>query len=198
MRPEAIVAGNSGDEVAAAQVDRIQLELGRERVDGPLDRVRRLRPAGAAVGVGRRRVREDARALEAVRGNVVAARVHQAPSSGMPGVTSCRYAPIAETSRTRTPVIVPVLGRGQLDLLDDVAAVDGRAERLRALLDPLDRPVQPPREREAERLLGVDVELGAEAAAHVGGDHAQPRLRDADDTREGEPRCAGSASTSTA
>ena len=66
--------------------------------------------------------------------------------------------------------------------------MDRRRERLRALLDPLHREVQPSRDREAERLLGVDVELRAEAAADVRGDHAQPRLRNADDPRERQPR----------
>ena len=55
---------------------------------------------------------------------------------------------------------------------------------LAALLDPLDRPAEPPRERERERLLGVDVELRAEPAADVGRDDAELRLRDPDDHRE--------------
>ena len=65
-RPDAIAAGNSRDEVAPPDLDRVVAELARQRVHRPLDRVRRLRPAGAAVGVGRRRVREDAGALERV------------------------------------------------------------------------------------------------------------------------------------
>ena len=49
---------------------------------------------------------------------------------------------------------------------------------LRALLGPLDRRSELARERQAERFLGVHVELRAEGAADVRRDHAQLRLRD--------------------
>ena len=52
------------DEVAAAQLDRVDPELARGHVDHALDRVRRLRPAGAAVGPGRRGVGEHAGGLD--------------------------------------------------------------------------------------------------------------------------------------
>src|SRR4029077_2330292 len=54
------------DEVAATDLDGIDFELAGQRVDRPLDRIGGRGPAGATVGVGRGRVREDARALEAV------------------------------------------------------------------------------------------------------------------------------------
>ena len=63
------------DEVQPPDLDRVLAELARERVDRPLDRVRRLRPSRAAIRVGRHRVREDAGALEAVALDVVAAGV---------------------------------------------------------------------------------------------------------------------------
>ena len=43
------------DQIAAAQLERIDLELGGRLVDQPLDDVIRFRPAGAAIGIGRRR-----------------------------------------------------------------------------------------------------------------------------------------------
>ena len=49
-------------------------ELGRQLVHHPLDGERRLRPAGAPVGVGRRRVGEDAGAGEVVGVHLVDAR----------------------------------------------------------------------------------------------------------------------------
>ena len=61
-----------------AELDRVHLQLARERVDRPLDRVRRLGPARAAVRVGRRLVREHARALEVVALDVVRAAVDPA------------------------------------------------------------------------------------------------------------------------
>ena len=62
---------------------------------------------------------------------------------------------------------------------------------LRALLGPLDRAVQPPRQGEADRLLGVRVELRPEAAAHVGGHHAQLGLGDAAGDGLGGPHDVG-------
>src|SRR5664280_2184648 len=46
------------DHVAAAQLGRVEPELARRRIHQALDDVDRLGPAGAAVGAGRRRVRQ--------------------------------------------------------------------------------------------------------------------------------------------
>jgi hypothetical protein len=51
--------------------------------------------------------------------------------------------------------------------------VRGRLVVLAARLGPLDRAAELARDDEGEHLLGVDVELGAEAAADVGSDDAQ-------------------------
>ena len=66
-----------------------------------------------------------------------------------------------------------VLLGGDRDVLDLVAAVVGRDQRLRAGLGPLDRVAQLRRDHEDEDLLGGDLQLAAEAAADVGGDHPQ-------------------------
>ena len=55
------------DEVALAQLHRVDADLRGQRVHGPLDGVGGLRPPGAAVGVGGRHVGEDRRAAEVVR-----------------------------------------------------------------------------------------------------------------------------------
>ena len=169
-----------GDEVEPPQLDRIHLELDRERVDGPFDRVRRLRPSRTAVGIGRRRVREDAGARQAVGGDVVAAAVDPGAEQRDPGRHELQVGAHRGDEPHADGGDLPLRGRGELDLLEDVAAVDGRVESLRALLDPLDRLLEPAGEREAERFLGVDVELRAEAAADVGRDHPQPRLGNPD------------------
>ena len=63
-------------------------------------------------------------------------------------------------------------------------AIGRRAqEMLVAGLDPLDRPPEPSRHRRHEDVLGIDVPLHAEAAAHLGNDHADPLL--------GEPERGG-------
>ena len=62
--------------------------------------------------------------------------------------------------------------------MDDVATVDRGDVVLGALLRPLHRTPEPPGERDGQRLFAVDVELRAEAAADVGGDHPDLRLGD--------------------
>ena len=47
-----------GNEVAAPQLDAILSKLLRGEIDQPLDHEHRFRPAGAAIGIGRRRVAE--------------------------------------------------------------------------------------------------------------------------------------------
>ena len=102
----------------------------------------------------------------------------------MPGVTSCRYAPMPTVSVARTAVILPsAVAASSISwiwsrpwIVDDVA--------LAARLRPLHGAAEPARDRERERLLGVDVQLRAEAAADVGRDHAQLRLGDAGDAAE--------------
>ena len=49
-------------------------------------------------------------------------------------------------------------------------------EVLAPALHPLDRPAEPPRHRRHHDLLGVHVALDAEAAAHLGHEHADPLL----------------------
>src|SRR6266550_1087800 len=71
--------------------------------------------------------------------------------------------------------------------IPDVAAVNRGEVSLAPRFDPLDRPPEPACEGQRERLLRVDVQLGAEAAADVRGDHAQFRLRHARDHRERDP-----------
>ena len=58
---------------------------------------------------------------------------------------------------------------------------------LRAGLDPLDRPPELARGPARDQLLAVDLELGAEAAADVGGDHANVVLGQAEQQRHEQP-----------
>ena len=62
------------NQVAPPQLDPVEA-VGRGReVDQPLDHEHRLRPAGAAIGVGRRRVAQDGARAKARRRNAVDAR----------------------------------------------------------------------------------------------------------------------------
>ena len=65
------------DEVLAAQLGRIHLQLARQHVHGPLDEVGRFRTAGAAIRVGRRLVGEDLRQRDADRRDLVGRIRHQ-------------------------------------------------------------------------------------------------------------------------
>ena len=176
------------DEVEPPQLDRIHLELDRERVDRPFDRIRRLRAARAAIGIGRRRVREDTGAFQAVGGDVVAAAVDPGPEQRDPRRDELQVGAHRGDEPHPDGRDLPLRSRGELDLLENVAAVNRRVEALRALLDPLDRLLEPARKCEAERLLGVHVELRAKPAADVGGNYPQPGFGDADDAREREPQ----------
>ena len=66
-----------------------------------------------------------------------------------------------------------VAHRGDLDILDQVSAVDRDLAVLAAGLGPLDRDAELLGEDDPDCLLGVHVELGAEAAADVGRDDSQ-------------------------
>ncbi len=173
------------DEVEPADLDGALADFSRERVDRPLDRVGRLGPARAAVGVRRRRVREHARAVEVVGVDGVAAGVkpraeqRHARRDGLEVRAHRRGQPRADSGDL-------ALGRGgELDLLDHVAPVDRRQVPLGALLGPLDRAAELAGERDHDHVLGVHVELGAEAAADVRRDHADLRLGHAEDERVG-------------
>ena len=83
-------------------------------------------------------------------------------------------------------MILPSFVAAKRQLVDDVAAVDRRDVVLRTLLRPLHRAAEPLRERDRERLLRVDVQLRAEAAADVGGDDADLRLGDSEDELQRE------------
>ena len=149
-------------------------------------RIRRLRPARAAVGVGRRRRRERPDDLERVGLDVVRPAVDPAAQDRRAGRDELEVGAQPDDELGADAADLAVLVRRVLHLLPLVAAVDRGEVALRALLRPLHRPADPLRQSERERLLGVDVELRAEAAADVRRDHPQARLGHAEDDREPE------------
>ena len=77
----------------------------------------------------------------------------------------------------------------ELGVGDVIASVRVREERLRPVRGPFYRPVDLLGRPGADRLLGVDKDLRAEAAANVGRDHPEFVLRrKADERREHQPR----------
>ena len=176
------------DVVHPPDLRRVLADAMRERVHRPLDRIRRLRAPGAAVRIRRCLVREHARALEVVALDVVDAAVEERAEQRDAGRHELVVrAHVGEQLHAHAAQL-PLLRRGQLDVLDHAAAVDGGDVRLGTLLDPLHRRAELARDGEAERLLGVDVQLRAEAAADVGCDHAELGLGDPERQRERRPQ----------
>ena len=180
--------GELTDEVEAADLDRVLADCARERVDGALDRVRRLRSPGAAVRVGRDRVRENAGALEAVTLDVVCAAIKPRAEQRDTGGHELEVRAEADRQPHTHSGDLPLSGRCKLDLLDLVATVDRGDVAFASPLRPLDRPAEPPRDRKRERLLRIHIQLRAEPPAHVRRDHAELRLRNAEDAAERDAR----------
>ena len=83
---------------------------------------------------------------------------------------------ISRSFRPRTVAVA--LGR-EIDVAEDVAAVRRGHERFRAVLHPLHRDAEALGDRGRDVLFAVDVDLGAEAAAHLGRDGADLILAEA-------------------
>ena len=84
---------------------------------------------------------------------------------------------------------------GYLPVADVVASVRGGEEVLLAALDPLDGLGEVLGDDEGDHLFGVQVELAAEAAAHVGSDYAYLVLGVAGDQREQQPHQVAESAT---
>ena len=175
------------DPVHLADLERVLADLGGELVHEALDGVRRLGTPGAPVGVDPRLVRQHGRAVELVGVPLVDRVEHPR--------TEDRYA-AADDADVRAEVgeqvdleagDLALLGGGQRELLPLVAAVVGRDQRLRAGLGVLARLADLAGHRPGDPLLGSGLQLAAEPASDVGGDHADLRLRYARRGGEQEP-----------
>ncbi len=164
------------DPVLLPDLEGVDADLDGELVHDPLDAVRRLGPAGAAVGVGPGLVGEHRLAGEAVGRELVdgveherAEHRHAAAHDGDVGTEVGQQLDLEAGDRA-------VLLRRQRQLLPLVAAVVGHHQRLAAGLGVLHRPAQPAGDRPGDPLLGRGLELAAEAAADVRRDHPDLRL----------------------
>ena len=182
--------GVLGDEVLAPQLRRIAPGLTGRGLDDGLEQIGRLRPPGAAVGVDRRRVGVDRidRAMD--RRRLVLPGEQGGVEIGRDAGREGRQ--IGAHVRDRVDLQRGEVAVGierQLGLGDVVAAMGVGEEALAALGGPLDRPAEPLGGEQADALLGVDEDLGAEAAADVGRDHPELVLgRDADERRDHQAR----------
>ena len=169
--------GRRRHHVAAAQLHPVNPGLERGGVNQPLDDVVALRPPGAAVGVHWHRVGEHADhvgvdRLEAIdAGQHLGAR-HRRDHRRVVGQVGAHVGDVAYPHRQELAVLV----QRDLTLHDVVAAVRVGQERLAALAGPLHRTAQLAGGVAGQRVLGVQEQLHAEAAAHVGRDDAEPVL----------------------
>ena len=162
-------------------------ELGGELLDHHLDQVGRLRPPGAADGVGRHLVREDPGDVGLDGRDLVATAHHERRERRDERREQLVVgAHVGEDLRVQGGDRAVAL-RAHPHVVDLVAPVRGHLHVLRARRGPAHRPLEPARQVRDERLLAVDVQLRAEAAADVGRDHAEVVLRDAEHAGELEP-----------
>jgi hypothetical protein len=154
------------DVVAAADLVGADAHGPGEGLHGPLDGEGGLGPAGAAVGVGRGHGGEHAGAGERVRRDVVDAVVEEGAEQRDAGGDQLQVRPhVGEQLHPDRGDLAVGVG-GQLDVLDLAPALDGGGRPLGAALGPSGGHTQLLGHREGDELLGVDVELGAEATAH--------------------------------
>ncbi len=159
-----------GDQVLAADLDRVLADLECEEVHRPFDRSGRLGPTGTAVGGGRRRVGDDRRGADLHVRDVVHTRRHRA---GHERGEDRAHADERAGVLDRVQLVVgdlAVTGAADRDVLELGAAVAEAHHRLAAGFAPAHRAAELLRERAEQEFFGVGVDLGAEAAADVGGD----------------------------
>ena len=178
------------DEVSPPELGRIAARLAGRLLDQTLDDEGRLRPAGAAIGVDRRGVGVDRVDLAVDGRDVVLAGQQDAIEVGRHRRRERREIRAEVGDRMDAQAGDLALGvERELGVRHVIAAVRVRQERFRSLRRPFDRPVDLLGRPGAHRLLGIDEDLRAEAAADVRSDHAQLVLRrKSDERRKDEPR----------
>ncbi len=176
------------DPVPLPDRQRVHPEFGGQFVHDPLDGERRLRAASAAVGVGRHLGGEHAGAFERVGVHLVDGRVHERAEQRHPRRHQHQVGAHVGQQVDRQATQPAVAFGRHPDPLPLVAAVVHGHVALAAGLGPLDRPAELAGDQHREHFLGGDLELGAEATAHVGGDDPDVLLRDAEEGRQREPQ----------
>ena len=166
--------GVVGDEVAPAELHRVDLHLARRAIDEALDDIAGLRAPGAAIGVDRRGVGEDSLDLDIDRRRgVVAGEQGAVAPGGNRRREAAEIGPeIGQRGDTHGEELA-VRVEGELRLGEVVARLVVGEEDLAAVGRPLDGTAKPGGEPQNQRLLVIERALGAKATAHIGCYHTQ-------------------------
>ena len=181
------------DEVLLAQIGGIDAQFARGDLHQPLDHEGRLRAAGAAISVDRHGIGIDRIDLAIDRRDLILAGEQGAVEIGRHRRRERRHigAEIGD-GLDPEPRDLAVGVQRHLRVRDMVAAVAIGEESLRAIGHPFHRPADLARRPQADDLLRIDENLGAEAAADIGRDHAQLVLgRHADEGGDDQARNVG-------
>ena len=169
-----------GDEVAAADLVLRQAQVPGTAADQALQHVGGLGPAGATVGIHRRGVGEPGVHLHVdLRGGVLPGQQRGIEDGGHRGGERGQVGPQVCIGLHAQSQELAVRVHRHLGLCHVVAAVRIGQEGLAAVGGPLDGAVQLPRRPGERHVFRVQEDLGAEAAAHVGGDDTHLVLRQA-------------------
>ena len=135
-------SSNGGEQVAPAQLDRVDAELGRRQVHHPLEELGRLGPARAAEGAHRRGVGDgDGHVVADRRDAVDALRHHPGRADGQGPAEAGVGAGVAEDPAAHAgDAAVGV--EAHLDPLHLAPAVRHGHQVLRAGLDPREGPAE--------------------------------------------------------
>ena len=156
------------DQVATAELDRVQADDQRRLVDQPLEGVGGHGPSGAAIRRGRHRVGDHELALHVRRLHIVDAvdhvqHVHGIHERAGECDVGANVGEILETHAEYPAVLVEC----QLARVHDVARLLVADKNFRAAADPFDRPAKLLRRQEQRAILGIGVEAHAKPAADL-------------------------------
>ncbi len=173
------------DDVAAAQFQRIDLQLGRDFVDQALDDVVGFRPARAAIGIGRRGVGDDLpvtaiHRLDGIGAGADELAVQRIGQYAGGRQISARVAQPLGAQRQELAFAVV----SELAAQRDGAAVVIGEEILRAGGQPLHRALEHLRQMQHDRILRKRRGARAEGAADIDHAHAHAIRRNAGHDRE--------------
>ena len=164
-----------GHRVAPPDLPRIELQRGRGLVHQALDDKRRLRPAGAAIGVGRRGVGHHLQVPAIDRVDAVGAAGHGeavhriGEHAGLAEICAGIAQPIGPERQELAAGVERQLARHA----DGASVIVGQKILLAARL-PFDRAAEALREMQQQRMLGIGRGARAERAADI--DHVDAHL----------------------